>query len=299
MTKEEILLAKKKYENNVKQKAKLKELREEIKEIENEKLIQEYLYLFKRIDSLSTQYENKNLLLDSFYKYSSKTKESNNIFVYMGAYQFDDKKFDRLVDYYDADYLVYEDLETGRIIKADYFDQELVERYYKVIKFNLKEESRLKYKNAFVKLRERFFELLLTMDQEQAVEELMKENKKIAIENNNVNLMEYKKTPEGVKAEGYIGYRSLLKHRYLELYNNKLDKTERYIASKFGPNYFDLKTNEIIYTVGSSEKTMLNEYDMQSVLQDIEIFKDRYSSADIDEIIKLTLKNKGKVKIKK
>ena len=142
------------------EKNKLKELRKQILELEQDSKVKKYILLTEELnDNLRN---NTPIMIDR--------EKSNNLLFEYGEFSLK-KSID---DYYTHVYL-YRDLET-----MEYFYYTPYYVYKKINRLDVLEEEKLEKKDIeFEKMREQFFEQLLNKPQQQVVWEMFEHNKQL------------------------------------------------------------------------------------------------------------------------
>lgn len=177
MTEEEIKLAREKYSKLSRRKEELNNMKKRLLELEENPVVKEYLDLSNFINENEKSYKDLNMIWDSFYQLSTRTKNSNNIFVYMGAYEYRLTSNDKLVNISQADYVLYKDIETGDVFKVIPYKSKEFEKTHTVIHLPIEKDKELCYKDEFIRLRRDFFRDLLEKPQDEVVNKLIKEKK--------------------------------------------------------------------------------------------------------------------------
>ena len=175
MTEEEIKRAKKRYNGFLVEKFDYELSLKKLKNLEKSLIIQEYLNLKAQVEKNKGLYSEGNMIRRAFSPCMGNSENSYGILVYMGAYVNDDKYMLRFVPNEDeADFVVYEDLETNNEYKVEIKDKEEFEEHHNTVYLNLEKEDVVEYKNKFIELKTNFFKSLLNEKQEVAVQKVLK-----------------------------------------------------------------------------------------------------------------------------
>ena len=179
MDTKEIDAARKRYSEILKEKQQLENIKNRIIELEQDSNVREYINLVNLINKENRPFNEESMAYEAFYDISKKTKYSNQIFVYMGAYQISVYNMTQLVYEKDADYISYEDLETGLRCNIDPCEKSKFENNHKVIYLNKSIINPMTcsgdyYKEGITKLRGMFFKRLLNQTQDEIIKQLVK-----------------------------------------------------------------------------------------------------------------------------
>ena len=179
MTEKEIEKAKTKYHDFLLEKSKLIETKKRIQELEQNPTVEEYLGLIHLVNDKYKNITNEQMICDSFQTLAQNTYNSNQILVYMGAYKLNNFLSCVLVsDKMQGDFLLYEDLENGKLYRINPLNEKQFEKEYKIIHFNGEDInnnniSKEFYENSIKQLRINFFSNLLNESQEIAVNKIL------------------------------------------------------------------------------------------------------------------------------
>lgn len=180
MNNEDLKNARMRYRNKVKENKKLDEIKREMKELENSKEVIRYLELLKY--KTEEKQSDEEIVKEAFVPIGFNTKESNNIYVFMGSYTRNygtaANSLSRIKNALWTDYNLYWDLETEESIEimqdevknfennhividnkvpslsSDYRDylynfQQIQATYYKSLTYTTMEKSIAKIKKMF------------------------------------------------------------------------------------------------------------------------------------------------------
>ena len=190
MTEKEIEKAKTKYHDFLLEKSKLIETKKRIQELEQNPIVKEYLNLIHLVNDKSKNFSNEQLIYNSFQTFAQNTENSNQILVYMGAYKLNNFLSCVLIsDKMQGDFLLYEDLENGKLYRINPLNEKEFEKKSKIVHLNGDDINNNKvskefYENSIKQLRINFFSNLLNESQEIAInkisdtEERLKKGKK-------------------------------------------------------------------------------------------------------------------------
>lgn len=183
MNNDEIALARQKYNDLKLKQQEYKQMRQRILELEQNPIVQEYLNLVELVkeQSKNKRFEDHEMISNAFEELALNTNDSNNILVYMGAYKSNVlvPKLVEIKNDYNADYILYRDLETCRFFKVDIHNKKMFEKENNVIFLDdTNFSSHLDYFDGFGKLTSMFFKELLVKPQEEVVKQLVKKKSK-------------------------------------------------------------------------------------------------------------------------
>ena len=175
MNDKEIKQGRKKYNKIQKEKQFYLSKKAELEELKKDPKVQQYLevakYLFNHSDK---EFENNNVVERSFANLASRTKDSNNILVFLG-----------FIDYYDK-----VTIHPKKIDHASFIDLETMEEcnvhpaYYsefckdkKIVYFDdpYSFHNKEYYMQKFFEFRNEYFKNIIELNQEDAIEKVLKE----------------------------------------------------------------------------------------------------------------------------
>lgn len=167
MNNDELLKFRSRYNKEIKNNDKAISKKQEVLELLENPDVKRFLSLKKYID-----YKEKSIseiIKDSFSSIKIDTKNSNNILVYVGTYNEKDK-FVKDVKIKKG-YKTYLDLETIDSIHVDLSEVSEFEKGNDIIYISDCRDSSSQYMDDFFRLREYFFERLVSCSQEEVIEE--------------------------------------------------------------------------------------------------------------------------------
>ena len=146
----------------IKQKIHLDQTKERVRKLEDIKEVKEYI----RAKRIVEVYEKKDFskeatVYDAYSGFAKRTKSSNNIMVFIGEAEEDEKK-----------YFEYWDLETIDTIFVPENENESFKKKNKVMLFNLNDRNEIEFK--YFKLRKKFLIDLYDNGQDTAVDKVTK-----------------------------------------------------------------------------------------------------------------------------
>lgn len=151
-----------------------------ILELQQNKLVKEYVELTNTYGNLV----NENIVYKAFSEVAVNTTENNNIYVYNKSYRYYAGEGVEIIDEKRPDYIRYENLETGKFLDIKSNNKENFEKNNIVIYLD-----QTVYSNEFCfdkeyainvnQLRNKFFELLFIKPIDEAIEELLKQERQL------------------------------------------------------------------------------------------------------------------------
>ena len=177
MTENEILKAKSSYQNIAKKLEDYKRMRNRLEELKSIEVVKEYIELEKICFKAQNNLPLEKIALNEFERQSITTCESNNILVYMGEYD----ENERFLSYCTGlgNLCKYRDLENFKEYRVPSEERSKFENTNKVVYLEKIEYERFldpqcAVESSFRNLRNSFFNYLINEPQEVAVQKILK-----------------------------------------------------------------------------------------------------------------------------
>ena len=169
MNDKELKQARKQYQNNIK-------INKELEQLQKTKEVLRYLELTNLPQIIKTE---EKILIDTFAPFANNTKDSNNIYVFMGSYyKYNDNTKEILLRKNDSqsNYNYYWDLETEKCIHVKKEQVEEFEKNNIILdnKVPTYSTSFKYYHENFYQIQSKYFKTLTYTTQEKAKEKIRK-----------------------------------------------------------------------------------------------------------------------------
>lgn len=174
MNDKEIKLGIKKYKKIKKEKQFYLGQKEQLEKLRNDPNVQEYIKISKYLEKHNDkEYDEKLIISKTFGHIAEMTKDSNNILVFLG---FKDEKDNATIDLKKVDYASFMDLETMEPYNIPFEQYDYFCKDKKIVYFDdpwIYHASGY-YMSNFFRIRNEYFKNIIELDQEQAVEKVLR-----------------------------------------------------------------------------------------------------------------------------
>ena len=174
MNDNEIKKGRKKYNKLHKEKEYYLNKKQELEELKKDPKVQQYLETVKFLDRhTDKEYQEDVMRHNAFKNLAKRTKNSNNIFIFMG---FRNKRSNMAIDPKLIDYAAFMNIETMELEIVNYSNYKQFCSDNKIIfisdgyTYNPSDY----YMEEFLKLRKKYLSSLIELDQEEAIEGILK-----------------------------------------------------------------------------------------------------------------------------
>lgn len=174
MNDREIKLGRKKYNKLKNEKQNYLNKKKELEELKNDPSVKRFLEISKYVDKHSDkEFEDEKMKFDSFKNLASRTENSKNILVFMG---FRNERDNMAIDPKKIQYAVFMDIETMELGIIKYSEYDFFCKNHQIVfitdGYTYKPSDY--YMERFLKLREKYLSSLVELNQEEAIERLVR-----------------------------------------------------------------------------------------------------------------------------